>query len=250
MLRISLILVIVAALGALGLSQMTATRLKDTQDKLTATENDLTATQGRELAARTAEREAKRQAEDLRNQLETTQLNLGEVQAKLTQQENRANELESNLNDALRTKNGALTRLAEWNALERTPQQMREVLAENQRMTVDMQGLSEENLVLDREVRRLRNRLSQYEGEEVKVELPSGLRGKVLAVDPKFDFVVLNVGEQDGVLERGEMLVNRGGKLVARVRIVSVEDMTSVANVMEDWKQADVMEGDVVTVGL
>jgi hypothetical protein len=80
--------------------------------------------------------------------------------------------------------------------------------------------------------------------------LPTGLRGRVLAVDPKFEFVVLDIGEQDGVLERGEMLVNRSGRFVARVRIMSVQPNRSIANVMLDWKQADIMEGDVVTVGL
>jgi hypothetical protein len=58
------------------------------------------------------------------------------------------------------------------------------------------------------------------------------------------------VGGDDGALERGEMLVNRGGKLVAKVRIMSVQSKRCVANVLPDWKQADVLEGDSVTVGL
>jgi hypothetical protein len=99
-------------------------------------------------------------------------------------------------------------------------------------------------------VNRLRNRLNIYEGEVLKVELPAGLRGRVLAVDPKFEFVVLDIGEVDGVLEQGEMLVNRSGKLVAKVRIMSVQPNRSIANVLLDWKQADIMEGDAVTVGL
>jgi hypothetical protein len=68
-------------------------------------------------------------------------------------------------------------------------------------------------------------------------------------VDPNFDFVLLSMGENDGVLERGEMLVNRSGKLVAKVRVLSVDSQTSVANVLPDWRQADIMEGDVVMVG-
>ena len=104
--------------------------------------------------------------------------------------------------------------------------------------------------MLEREVMRLENRLRLYEGENVKVELPAGLQGEVTAVDPKFEFVVLDIGEDNGVLERGEMLVSRSGKLVAKVRIMSVRSGTSVANVLADWKQADIMEGDLVTVGL
>jgi hypothetical protein len=42
------------------------------------------------------------------------------------------------------------------------------------------------------------------------------------------------------------MLVNRDGKLVAKVRLSRVEENQSVANVMSEWKQADVQVGDIV----
>jgi hypothetical protein len=250
MLRICLVLVIVVALGALVVSQNVSNRLETTKRTLLETNNELNATTLRLNTSMANEREARRQAEDLRTQLDTTELALEETQSRATQQRNRADELEVRLNDALRSRNEFEAQLAEWRAFGRTPQQIREVLEENTRLTIDMGAVSQENLVLQREVRRLTSRLSFYEGEVLKVELPTGLRGRVLAVDPKFEFVVLDIGEQDGVLERGEMLVNRSGRLVARVRIMSVQPNRSIANVMVDWKQADIMEGDVVTVGL
>jgi cell shape-determining protein MreC len=250
MLRICLVLVIVVALAALGFSQMVANRLTTTQSELQSTATQLQQTQQAEAKARNEARDSRRQAEDLRNQVETLELSVQEVQAKATQQETRANDLEVRLNDTMRSRNEAQERLAEFIAFGRTPQQIREVLDENQRLVVDMDAVSKENLVLDREVVRLRGRLLRYEGETLKVELPSSLKGRVLAVDPKYDFVVLNVGEDDGVQEMGEMLVNRSGKLVAKVRIMSVQSKQSIANVLPDWKQAEVMEGDVVTVGL
>jgi hypothetical protein len=76
------------------------------------------------------------------------------------------------------------------------------------------------------------------------------LKGKVVVVDPKFDFIVLDVGESQGVLERGEMLVSREGKLVAKVRVWTVERQRCVANVLPGWKLADVMEGDQVVPAL
>jgi Tfp pilus assembly protein FimT len=250
MLRICLVLVIVVALAALGLSQMVATRLTETKATLSETEAQLAQTEAARSKAQNEARVARGQAEDLRNQLDTTQLALEETQAKAAQQETRANDLEVRLNDTMRSRNEAQDRLAEFIAYGMTPQQIGEVLEDNRRMNVDMAAVSKENLVLDREVTRLRNRLLRYEGEDLKVELPQGLKGQVLAVDPKFDFVVLNVGEEDGVLEAGEMLVNRSGRLVARVRIMTVHAKQSIANILPDWKQAEVMEGDVVTVGL
>jgi len=250
MLRICLVLVIVVALGALGVSQNVATKLTTTKSELETTKGDLAMRTQELQTSRANEREARSQAENLRTQLDTTQLSLEETQARANQQQNRADELEGKLNDALRTKNDLSDRLAEWVALGRTPQQISDLIAENQRFTLDMKALSEENLVLSREVVRLNGRLARYEGEDIKVPLPPELRGVVTAVDPKYEFVVLNIGEEDGVLERGEMLVNRMGKLVAKVRIMSVSPNTSVANVLADWKQAEIMEGDVVTVGL
>ena len=51
-------------------------------------------------------------------------------------------------------------------------------------------------------------------------------------------------------LKRGEMLINRSGRLVAKVRILSVETNRCVANILPDWKQGEPMEGDVAIVGL
>ena len=76
--------------------------------------------------------------------------------------------------------------------------------------------------------------------------MPAGLKGTVLAVDPKYNFVVLDIGEDKGALERGEMLVNHSGRLVAKVRISSVEKNRCIANIMPGWGNADVMEGDQV----
>jgi len=92
--------------------------------------------------------------------------------------------------------------------------------------------------------------LDILQGTKTKVELPPSLKGKVMAVDPKYEFVVLDIGADDGLLARGEMLVNRSGKLVARVRILSLGPHRSVANVLPEWKQGEIMEGDIVLVGL
>ena len=70
--------------------------------------------------------------------------------------------------------------------------------------------------------------------------------GKIVAVDPRYDFVVLDVGGNQGVVENGRLLVNRDGKLVAKVRVTKVEPNRSIANIMPDWKQAEIMEGDQV----
>jgi len=76
--------------------------------------------------------------------------------------------------------------------------------------------------------------------------LPASLNGKVLVTDPKWEFVVLDVGQDHGVLTYGELLVNRNGKLVAKLRVLSVQKDRAIANVIPGWKLGEVMEGDRV----
>lgn len=66
----------------------------------------------------------------------------------------------------------------------------------------------------------------------------------MVVCDPKWDFVILNVGENQGVLERGDLLVNRDGKLVAKVRVLRVEKDRCIANLVPGWKLGEVAEGD------
>ena len=79
------------------------------------------------------------------------------------------------------------------------------------------------------------------------IKLPADLKGKILVVDPKWDFVVLNIGEDQGVIQDGELLVSRDGKLVAKVIVRSVEKDRSIANIVPGWKLGEVIEGDEVT---
>jgi cell shape-determining protein MreC len=65
-------------------------------------------------------------------------------------------------------------------------------------------------------------------------------------VDPKYDFVILDIGAKEGVLPNAKMMVNRDGKLIGKVKITSVEPNRSIANVMPEWKQDEIMEGDQV----
>jgi hypothetical protein len=106
---------------------------------------------------------------------------------------------------------------------------------------------NEEKLVLQRTVNRLQARLAKYEGTNPVVTLRADLRGKIIVVDPKWDFVVLNIGQDQGVIDDGELLVSRDGKLVAKVIVRSLEKNRCIANIIPGWKLGEVIEGDEVT---
>ncbi len=59
-----------------------------------------------------------------------------------------------------------------------------------------------------------------------------GLEGRVLAVDPSWNFVVLSIGDRQGVASNSTLLVKRGRTLVARLKVTSVNPTTSIADVV------------------
>jgi hypothetical protein len=75
--------------------------------------------------------------------------------------------------------------------------------------------------------------------------LPSGLKANVLVSDPKWHFVVLDAGQNQGVEPRGVLLLTRQGKLVAKARVSSVENDRCIANLMPGSELGEVLEGDV-----
>jgi len=107
--------------------------------------------------------------------------------------------------------------------------------------------VNDEKLVLLHTIGRLTNELAKYVEPSNVVKLRADLHGKVLAVDPKWDFVVLDIGEDQGVVSAGELLVSRNGKLVAKVIVRSVEKDRSIANIVPGWKLGDMIEGDEVS---
>ncbi len=59
-----------------------------------------------------------------------------------------------------------------------------------------------------------------------------GIRGTVLAVNQAYNFVVLNLGGRQGVEANTEMLVLRGGTLIGKIRVSSVEPATAIGDIV------------------
>jgi hypothetical protein len=59
-----------------------------------------------------------------------------------------------------------------------------------------------------------------------------GVRATVLAVNQAYNFVVLNLGGRHGIEANSEMLVLRGGTLIGKIRISSVEPATAIGDIL------------------
>jgi predicted RNase H-like nuclease (RuvC/YqgF family) len=74
--------------------------------------------------------------------------------------------------------------------------------------------------------------LRQRETDRQQLRMRDGLTGRILAVNQAWNFVVLNLGDKNGVVNNAEMLVKRGNSLIGKVRITSVEPATSIADIV------------------
>jgi hypothetical protein len=98
-------------------------------------------------------------------------------------------------------------------------------IAENDTL---IKGLQESLSAARNQVEELRQR----EAERAQQVMRQGLTGRILAVNQGWNFVVLNLGDRNGVVNNAEMLVQRGNQLVGKVRITSVEPSTSIADIV------------------
>lgn len=248
MYRVALILAALAAAGSLVLS-FTVTKPKI--ETLTGERDSLTTRLDYSETAKTeAEKKAKAAttaAEKSASELATTRKELEESSALASQQRTRADKYFADLNKANADKNSAQEQLARWSALRIQPDQVIALQNDLKTTRETAAALADQERILTRNISNLKDKLSKYEDETQVVEMP-GLKGNVVAVDTKWDFVVLDVGASKGAKAGGQLLVRRGDKLVGKVRIISVEDGRSIANVLPAWKQGDVAvaAGDAV----
>lgn len=84
--------------------------------------------------------------------------------------------------------------------------------------------------------------------QKTQVLLKKGTEGRILAVNPAWNFVVLNLGDKQNVSNNTELLVKRGTRFLGKVRITSVEPSTSIADIVVNSmpQGATISPGDTV----
>jgi hypothetical protein len=248
LIRISLIIAILAALavGALNFVKV--------KEKITTLKDQRDTEQKAKVEAQTERDKTKadldKTTKDLKQTKDTLELTSAERDKAVTEaaiQLAKATELTEKLAKTTQDRDDAQANLQRYKLTGFQPEQ---ILAFGKQIKDAQDALEvamEEKKILLHELAKTKARLAKYEDREwTPPALPANLKGKILVADPKWEFVVLDVGENQGVLEDGELLVNRNGKLIAKIRVRSVQKDRSIANVLPGWKLADLMEGDQV----
>jgi len=247
LLRISLIVAVIAGLAALGISHVKiGGKIDDLNQSLTTTSNALSAATSEAQAAKKDLRQTRDQLKKSSDELATTKSGLAEATRKVTEQEALAKKYTGLWEDVTKKYNEVQRLQAQWNALPGiTPDRVEQLQKDFKAAVIERDAFAEEKVILARNNTKLQDELLKFTDPRKRIEMP-GLKGKIVAVDPKWDFVVLDVGANQGAKQDGILMVSRAGKLVGKVQITTVEPNRCIANIMPEWKFGEVMEGDQV----
>ena len=249
MLRLALVLSLAAGIAALVVNfVVTKPAIEEQTAKLATTEQNLGAAKTAQSKAEGEARTSKANADKALKDLAQTRTELETASGDATTQRTRADKLANDLSKTTKERNEAQQELSRWQALGVQPDQIAQLRTDLREASEARTALADERKIFLRSIEHLQTRLDRFENPNDKpVEMP-GLKGNVLAVDAKWSFVLLDVGENQGAKANGIVMVRRGDRLLGKARIVTVDQNRSVANLLPEWKQGDVAiaEGDKV----
>jgi len=247
LMRISLI---VAILAALAIGVLNFVMVKEKVTNLAASrdsEKDQKEKAQTELASTKQELDTtEKKLKQTEETLTATSAERDAAKAEAETQIKRATELQTKLNDTTQERDTAQAYLQRYKATGFEPEQIAGLGKRITDLQLAMEVSAEEKKILQRNLSKKSYELERIQGKIQDVPLPSTASGKILVVDPKWEFVVLNFGEEQGAKRDGELLVSRNGRLVAKVIIRGIEKERCIANVMPGWTFGEVAEGDLV----
>jgi hypothetical protein len=144
-----------------------------------------------------------------------------------------------------------------FTSVEKTPSAAVEpspVSGEGKKVTATNEELRSELAAVRREKRELEQEIAERTGgipgsvNVGKVRITTGRRfsGKVLVVNKRHKFVVINIGMNQG-MEKGEVLIiHRGSTFVGKVQVIKVYEKMAAADLVADWMRDDVQVNDGV----
>lgn len=161
-------------------------------------------------------------------ELAKSQKEKADLQSKLQANETERAELQKRIEElaprSTGTEGSSGPSVAELQAqLEETRQQLDSAEREKSLLSEKIQGGQKRSPQAIEERRQRRNVISE-----------PGLRGTVMAVNQAYNFVVLNLGGRQGVEINSEMLVVRGGTLIGKIRVSSVEPATAIGDIISN----------------
>lgn len=240
--KILIILSIVISLASAGVGYLNRTTLLQTKETLASTQADLEKTKSEleEEKKKVTDAEAKiteitaqksqveSQVVSLKKELETAQTNLTEANGKLTAKTTEITTLTADL----KTKGDEIEALKVAVAAATAATAAAPAQDDNKARIEELETL---NKKLQEDIDSKNAELGDLKKKANEANLKAArknLMGRILAVNQAWNFVVLSIGDKNGVLSNTELIVKRGSTEIGRVRITSVEPSTSIADII------------------
>ena len=249
-----LLLLLAAIFGALNVTKTRTLRndVANTQSQRDAAERRR-ASQEKEIK----ERELKvvadtAKAAETENRAASAQVELAKVEAERAEAQAKAHANETEISN-LQKRIDEMTAKTSSNPNPGAPS-VAELQAQLEEARKELEAAEREKIVLSEKTRGTQDRTASATIDTTTTkrrDAPAnrpGIRGTVLAVNLAYNFVVLNLGGRQGVEPNAEMLVLRGGSLIAKIRVSSVEPATAICDILTNSlaRGVQVQPGDIV----
>ncbi|MDR0533846.1 MAG: hypothetical protein LBH01_07825 [Verrucomicrobiales bacterium] len=196
------------------------------------------------------------------DELNTTKTDLGTTKEKLAQSDSQVQKLTTDYTAAkkdLDEKSAALTKAtADLQTTATELKDLKDKLGGRSidDMIKDLNDATEKAKVVSAEKKIVDDALAKANAEIEKYKeldefrgtksAPMDLTGRVVAINKTWNFVVLDVGKDNKLVENVELTVYRGNQMIGKIRTVSVDAKAAIADVIPDLTPSEIQVGDKV----
>ena len=172
--------------------------------------------------------------ENTRAELETTKGQLEDARTQIVQ-----------LNETIRAKDQELVEKS--NLIAGLEDEKASLTAQVADLAAQIAGLQDQVAQLEEDKSVLEVQLEKCDKELHKeITMKPGTTGSIVYANKDWNFVVIDVGSNDGIQATAEMIIHRGDDLVGKIKISAVRDNVSIAEVLPEYQKSTVKEGDHV----
>ena len=180
------------------------------------------------------EERQKKNIDSLSQSLERANMRISELETLLQENKSAVEEVE-----AIKLK--LTTAITDKEELER------ELARHKKEMGQEIEQLKEQKLELEQKLQEVTGEIpGAVKIENVKILTGKKFAGKVLVVNKKYNFIIVNIGKDDGIEDGTVLIVHRGKKFIGKAAVKRTYKNMSAADLIDDWKQDEVNKGDGV----
>jgi len=216
--------------------------LNTTQGELQTRKNENSKLSKEVEAEKTALKEAEQklvaanaESESVRKELDTQQSQVGEIKSKL-------DKVSAEFSTAQTELKKITDLLPKDMPLEQVGAKLKEFADQMAALDAEKKVLTEGLLQKEARIKELDDKLKK----KTSGTMTPGLTGHILAVNADWNFVVLDIGANQGVVENAAMIIYRDGNLIGKIKITSVEPSIAIGDIIPEWKKGEAQEGDSV----